>query len=258
MTIKNRKLQTPLDLCPDPNLCKTLIKCYKERQTDDIELPGNATTTIVNDSNELSLINTTTGGPLDECLLCSDKKRDTLFKPCGHVCCCESCASRVKKCLICRETVNAKDKIDECLVCSDKRASVFFKPCGHMVACESCYSIMKKCVECRTTIEETVPLSVCCGGEGKSAKVGHNVEDKIETLLEGVNNSGHGVAMNNSTSPENVTNKTVPTNVLSNTSNNNSNNAAVANVSLNHIQKLQQQLRDIREQVYNHSYLILN
>lgn len=246
LTIKNRKLQTPLDLCPDPNLCKTLIKCYKERQTDDIELPGNAVTGI--EEAELATVNTSSG-PLDECLLCSDKKRDTVFKPCGHVCCCESCATRVKKCLICRETVNAKDKIDECLVCSDKRASIFFKPCGHMVACESCYSIMKKCVECRTPIEETVPLNVCCGGEGKGSKVGPNSDEKYETILEGVNNSGHGVAMNNTTPPESLQNKVATTNMSPNNNTIAGNGTSNSNVSLNHIQKLQQQLRDIREQV---------
>lgn len=31
LNIKNKKGQTPLDLCPDPNLCKALSKCYKER-----------------------------------------------------------------------------------------------------------------------------------------------------------------------------------------------------------------------------------
>lgn len=29
--IKNKKNQTPLDLCPDPNLCTALTKCHKER-----------------------------------------------------------------------------------------------------------------------------------------------------------------------------------------------------------------------------------
>lgn len=127
LTIKNRKLQTPLDLCPDPNLCKTLIKCYNERKTDDTELPGNvaAAAAAIADSNENNLtgntgnsenvINSKTGTPgtggLDECLLCSEQKRDTLFKPCGHVCCCETCAPRVKKCLICRESVSAKEKV---------------------------------------------------------------------------------------------------------------------------------------------------
>lgn len=241
LTIKNRKLQTPLDLCPDPNLCKTLIKCYKERKTDDLELPGNVANV------DIDSIATNTTGPLDECLICSDKKRDTLFKPCGHVCCCESCAPRVKKCLICRETVNAKDKIDECLVCSDKRASVFFKPCGHMVACESCSTIMKKCVECRTPIEEAVPLSVCCGGEGVISKVGPSIthDDKKEVQLESVNNSGHGVAMNNTTSPDTIANKPGTSNINTTNNSSGSNNS---NVSMNHIQKLQQQLRDIREQ----------
>ena len=28
--VKNNKEQTPLDLCPDPNLCKTLESCHKE------------------------------------------------------------------------------------------------------------------------------------------------------------------------------------------------------------------------------------
>ncbi|KAB7498622.1 E3 ubiquitin-protein ligase MIB1, partial [Armadillidium nasatum] len=31
LNIKNKKGQTPLDLCPDPNLCKTLNKCYKDK-----------------------------------------------------------------------------------------------------------------------------------------------------------------------------------------------------------------------------------
>lgn len=116
-----------MDLCPDPNLCKTLIKCYNERKTDDTELPGNvaAAAAAIADSNENNIaantgnaenvINPKTGVPgtggLDECLLCSEQKRDTLFKPCGHVCCCETCAPRVKKCLICRESVSAKEKV---------------------------------------------------------------------------------------------------------------------------------------------------
>lgn len=185
------------------------MKCYNERKTDDIDLPGNVAfdmsvpSTAGATSNEaaassngpLSLSNLTienVGAPLDECLVCSDAKRDTVFKvrrsaltpkekqlirssnfqPCGHVCCCENCSPRVKKCLICREAVSAREKIDECLVCSDKRASVFFKPCRHMVACEICSQIMKKCVQCRTQIEEMVPLNVCCGGQGTISKVG--------------------------------------------------------------------------------------
>lgn len=49
----------------------------------------------------------------DECLLCSENKRDTVFKPCGHVIACEGCASRIKKCLICRETVTSREKVEK-------------------------------------------------------------------------------------------------------------------------------------------------
>lgn len=31
LNLKNKKGQSPLDLCPDPNLCKALSKCHKER-----------------------------------------------------------------------------------------------------------------------------------------------------------------------------------------------------------------------------------
>ena len=48
---------------------------------------------------------------IDECLVCSDGKREVLFGPCGHVACCNACAPRVKKCLICRENVMSRGKV---------------------------------------------------------------------------------------------------------------------------------------------------
>nr|CAD7413656.1 unnamed protein product [Timema poppensis] len=93
LSIKNKKGQTPLDLCPDPNLCKALTKCHKDKSSNQIEPrrpDGQGGDDFVT---------------LDECLVCSDLKRDTLFKPCGHVACCSVCSPRVKKCLICREPV---------------------------------------------------------------------------------------------------------------------------------------------------------
>ncbi|XP_049295413.1 E3 ubiquitin-protein ligase mind-bomb [Anopheles funestus] len=288
LTVKNRKLQTPLDLCPDPNLCKTLIKCYNERKTDDMDMiaasgvgvgtsmqpnvmraglrtnggeptastsgsgcnPGTSgisagglnhaqiDATLLMGLSKMSIQPSAAGeantnvsvnhsasgsgavvggssGPLDECLLCSDQKRDTVFKPCGHVVCCENCGPRIKKCLICRESVLSREKIDECLVCSDRKASVFFKPCGHMVACEHCAPIMKKCVQCRTQLEQMVPLSVCSGGQGSVINIQHHVDDgkkdllhnhnasqqQQQQLLQGTNKAGLGVAMNNTMSP---------------------------------------------------------
>ena len=48
---------------------------------------------------------------LDECMVCSDMKRDMLFGPCGHVATCSLCSSRVKKCLMCKETVQSRTKV---------------------------------------------------------------------------------------------------------------------------------------------------
>jgi hypothetical protein len=46
-----------------------------------------------------------------ECLVCSDNRRDTLFQPCSHIVTCHSCASRVKKCLLCKENVQTRIKV---------------------------------------------------------------------------------------------------------------------------------------------------
>lgn len=99
LTIKNKKGQTPLDLCPDPNLCKMLTKCHKEKKGEEVEM--------VPQNNQ----NTNISSAMDECLVCSDTKRDMLFQPCGHVTCCSGCAPRVKKCLICRESVINRIKV---------------------------------------------------------------------------------------------------------------------------------------------------
>lgn len=107
--------QTPLDLCPDPNLCKTLTTCRKEgaslggEGTPDSE-PCSLTAATASTSgvtaaspapadSAAALTSPTqpasSDPTADECLVCSDAKRDTLFRPCGHICCCSVCAARV-------------------------------------------------------------------------------------------------------------------------------------------------------------------
>ncbi|XP_025074658.1 E3 ubiquitin-protein ligase MIB1-like isoform X1 [Pogonomyrmex barbatus] len=211
LELKNKKGQTPLDLCPDPNLCKTLTTCHKDKESHDIE-------TVV------------PSAAIDECLVCSDGKREMLFSPCGHVACCNACAPRVKKCLICRENVLSRVKIEECVVCSDRKAGVLFRPCGHMCACESCAALMKKCVQCRAQIQHMVPLSVCCGGGGDVTYVkGCNASGTISEVKADPeeeptpsNNTGTGEAL-----------------LMNNGS---------RDTSHSDIQKLQQQLQDIKEQ----------
>lgn len=100
----------------DPNLCKILIKCYNEKHTEDIETTSidDKTISSVNNENQPQSQQTkqeSSENSADECLLCSEQKRDTVFKPCGHVVACEACGSRIKKCLICRESVSSREKV---------------------------------------------------------------------------------------------------------------------------------------------------
>ncbi|KAG6459755.1 hypothetical protein O3G_MSEX011597, partial [Manduca sexta] len=162
LTIKNKKGQTPLDLCPDPNLCKTLTSCRKEGVTASGEsateaeaiASGPSASNVAAPPEALATDAQLQVDPTaDECLVCSDAKRDTLFRPCGHICCCNVCAARVKKCLVCRACVTSRQRVGECVVCSEAPATVVFRPCGDVCACAACAPLMRKCVECRTPLQ---------------------------------------------------------------------------------------------------------
>ncbi|XP_037048417.1 E3 ubiquitin-protein ligase MYLIP [Bradysia coprophila] len=45
------------------------------------------------------------------CLICVDHSMNSIFVPCGHVLCCESCALRCETCPLCRSPVSAVNKI---------------------------------------------------------------------------------------------------------------------------------------------------
>ncbi|XP_071447272.1 E3 ubiquitin-protein ligase MIB1-like [Hetaerina americana] len=316
LSAHNKKGQTPLDLCPDPNLCKALAKCHQEKAVDGQEsnsrpgsvgsgaglgaIGGSSVVSAVergsgdeasggaeggaenislhHHQSQHSNLTSNMGGtrhinltpqpglevprapstnnrqapppppqqpppppppPLllsgvapDECLVCSDAKRDTIFRPCSHVACCNACAHRVKKCLVCRESVNGRSKIEECVVCSDKKASVMFMPCGHMCACEACAALMKKCVQCRAQIDRMLPFSVCCGGSGTISEVSGESEEELACSISAP------VAEPKSTLVANLAACPQPQ-LMNNGSRDTSNSD---------IQKLQQQLQDIKEQ----------
>ena len=100
LNIKNKKGQSPLDLCPDPNLCKTLAKCQSQ---------GSGGRGVMNLPNLVTLPQDRDS--LEECMVCSDMKRDTLFGPCGHIATCSLCSPRVKKCLMCKDPVQSRSKV---------------------------------------------------------------------------------------------------------------------------------------------------
>ena len=110
-------LQNPLDLCPDPNLCKALQKCGREQTGHSQAMQVRTVFIIAAKSCSEFLFpqgiirgDGMVGGPedklLDECLVCSDQRRNVLFAPCGHITVCSGCSPRVKKCLLCKEYVD--------------------------------------------------------------------------------------------------------------------------------------------------------
>lgn len=54
---------------------------------------------------------------LEECLVCSDRRASIVFHPCGHICACENCAVLMKKCVTCRSHI---DRMSSLLVSCSK------------------------------------------------------------------------------------------------------------------------------------------
>ncbi|CAF3600693.1 unnamed protein product [Rotaria sp. Silwood1] len=154
LSAKNKKNQKPFDLCPDPHLCRILTEKHIEYNREN--------------NNDQQLSQNTS---LTECLVCSDNERDTLFQPCSHVVTCHLCASRVKKCLLCKENIQTRIKIEQCKLCSQRKASVMYKPCGHLIACEECAGLTEKCFVCRVAIDSIVSFNELCCGNNDSVSI---------------------------------------------------------------------------------------
>lgn len=45
------------------------------------------------------------------CCVCMERRRSVVFKPCEHMSCCSECSLKIKKCPICRETINSVSRV---------------------------------------------------------------------------------------------------------------------------------------------------
>ncbi|XP_028968353.1 E3 ubiquitin-protein ligase MIB1 [Galendromus occidentalis] len=207
---RNKKQQTPLDLCPDLNLRAVLIKSQRQipQQASEEEnayatvgippteamaalsfscrnLPPVPTLGLTSRQTPQARIpspqqfppkvarqklTSTANFGADECMLCSERPPCTMFLPCTHIVSCESCSPRIKKCLSCQAPVQQRIKIEECAVCTDKLASVQFSPCNHVLACEDCAKLMKKCIKCKTDIVMKTELNRPALHEGNTVE----------------------------------------------------------------------------------------
>jgi 4-diphosphocytidyl-2C-methyl-D-erythritol kinase len=46
------------------------------------------------------------------CIVCKDSKREILFTPCNHICCCEECGQKIiNHCVYCKAVIQSKIKV---------------------------------------------------------------------------------------------------------------------------------------------------
>ncbi len=128
----------------------------------------------------------------EECQVCSEICVPVVFRPCGHKVACGECAVRMKKCLVCKETIEEKVVQEEaeeeendcvggerrkgekgkvleleakvrdleegslCLICMERKRNVAFL-CGHQ-ACSECGESLSSCHMCRQPVGRKIYL----------------------------------------------------------------------------------------------------
>ncbi|UJR29793.1 hypothetical protein I4U23_017339 [Adineta vaga] len=148
--------------------------------------------TLVMFGADLTIRNQQNQIPFD---LCSDNKHEIIFHPCLHIVTCQSCANRMKKCLLCKQKIQIKTKsivsfnelcietisstndnntndsltltslqqqLEEireqvhCPICMDRLKDMIFL-CGHGV-CQNCGNRLQEYPICRKQIEKSIIL----------------------------------------------------------------------------------------------------
>ena len=163
LNIRNKKGQTPLDLCHDPMITSSLQSLSNPNV----------------DNNEPQV------NEKSHCLVCAERKANTVFSPCGHSNTCHVCSDIMTKCLTCRVPIENRTQLSECLICSEELANVQFQPCRHVVTCDMCAPIVKKCLQCRQHVEGKVSLQNSLLNDSKKyvsgkdclVKENHEVDD---------------------------------------------------------------------------------
>lgn len=61
--------------------------------------------------NPIPTATPTSNSDSNNCSICWEQEPNMVFIPCGHIAACETCASQVQDCPICREKIINKQKI---------------------------------------------------------------------------------------------------------------------------------------------------
>ncbi|EGW07575.1 E3 ubiquitin-protein ligase MIB1 [Cricetulus griseus] len=130
LSIRNKKGQSPLDLCPDPSLCKALAKCHKEKVrlknvwcaltrkqlffSNLVDTSSGSIPVLQKDKD-----NTNVNADVQKlqqqlqdikeqtmCPVCLDRLKNMIFL-CGHGTC-QLCGDRMSECPICRKAIERR------------------------------------------------------------------------------------------------------------------------------------------------------
>lgn len=157
LNIKNRKGQSPLDLCPDPNLYEALKKCQKDQNThlnsnlshnqsksSSVPLPPSTSQFPSSSSNGPSSNN----GQVQSQMNAAVTSNNLMDNQSHH-----------------RNADQEHDEenqiLSECVICTDNKRDVLFGPCGHVSTCSSCAPRVAKCLICKEIVQTRTKIEEC-------------------------------------------------------------------------------------------------
>lgn len=182
---------------------------------------------------------------IEDCLVCSDRKASVFFKPCGHLVACDHCAPIMKKCVQCRTAIDQMVPFKVCCGSTGTIAKVAqnnddhkkdamilqgTNHNGHNINMNNCNSINNKFSVMATPSASSSAQSTYNNLNSNNL---HNNNLMANSNLSAPSNANNAVSSNNATAVATSSAKQPDQEY---------------NVNLFDMQKLQQQLQDIKEQ----------
>ena len=97
------------------------------------------------------------------CVICLEKRRDTVLVPCGHLASCLDCCNALYQCPVCRRPIRSKVQVSsavddvDCSKCGGVKDGVS-SLCGHLSFCHECDEKVANCLVCEAKIMQPVKM----------------------------------------------------------------------------------------------------
>jgi hypothetical protein len=97
------------------------------------------------------------------CVICLEKRRDTVLVPCGHLASCLECCGALCQCPVCRSPIHSRVRVSsasddvDCSKCGGVKGGVN-SLCGHLSFCHECDENVANCPVCEEKIMQRVKM----------------------------------------------------------------------------------------------------